>query len=52
MDWLAPASATNTLSALLTLRPDPVACINTYSYQAESRHCDSPSALAKHIFRF
>jgi hypothetical protein len=40
MDWLAQASATNTRSALLTLGPDPVACINIYSYQVGNRHCE------------
>jgi hypothetical protein len=52
MDWLAQASATNTQSVLLTLGQEPVACINIYSYRAESRHCDSRSALSKHVFRF
>jgi hypothetical protein len=54
MDELAQASATNTPSALLTLGPGPVPCIDMYNYQADSRHCDSRSALAKHIcvFRF
>ena len=49
---LTKASGTNSPSVLLTLGPDPLACINIYSYQAESRHCDSHSALAKHIFHF
>jgi len=49
MDDLAQASATNTRSALLTLGPDPVPCITIYNYQSDSRHCDSRSALAKHI---
>jgi hypothetical protein len=40
MDELAQASATNTQSALLTLGPDPVAYINIYNYQAESRQCE------------
>jgi len=52
MDELAQASATKSRSALLTFGLDPVACINIYNSQAESRHCDSRSALAKHIFRF
>jgi len=52
MDESAQASATNTRSALLTLGPDPVACITIYSSQAGSCHCDIRSALAKHIFRF
>jgi len=45
MDELAQASATNTRSALLTLGPDLVSCIIIYNYQADSRHCDSRSAL-------
>jgi len=52
MDELAQASATNTRSALLTLGPDPVACINICIYHAEGRHYGSRSALAKHIFDF
>jgi len=52
MDELAQASATNTRSALLTLGPDPVACINICNYQPEGRHCDCLSASAKHMFRF
>jgi hypothetical protein len=52
MDCSAKASTTNTRSALLTLGPDPVACINKYSYQPESRHCDVRAVLSKHIFHF
>jgi len=52
LDELAQASATNIRSALLTLGPDPVACITISSYQAGSRYCDSRFALSKHIFRF
>jgi len=52
MDELAQGRATNTRPALLTFGPDPVVCINIYDYQADSRHCDSSSALAKHTFRF
>jgi len=50
MDELAQVRATNTQYALLNLGTVLVACITIYSYQAGSRHCDSRSALSKHIF--
>jgi len=52
MDWLAQASAKKTRYAEPNIGPDPVPCITIYNYQSDSRHCDSRSALPKHIFRF
>jgi len=52
MDWLSQASAKKTRYAEPNIGPDLVPCITVHNYQLESLHCDSRSALLKHIFRF